>query len=313
MPGFDTLAPDQKAVLQLLLKQGKTYEDIAGLLRLDAGSVRERALDALDALGAELPAAGELDASRQDEIADHLLLQQTASERAGTRVFLEGSAPGREWARGVSAELRPIAGGALPEIPAESTEVAEAFDALHERAAARERQQSSSKLGGVLVLLALAAAIVLVVFLLVGRGGDSSASSDSVSGGDTATQASGATGTSAATGTTLPQQQINLVPPDKSSKALGYALLAEGGFSFLAQGLPASNLYFVWFTKNGAKSGALPIGFATYDPKSQRLAGALQSLPDGADKYTGVIVTRETSKSPKQPGTIVLSGKLKGS
>jgi hypothetical protein len=314
MPGFDTLAPDQKAVLQLLLKQGKTYEDIAGLLRLDAGSVRERALDALDALGSDLPSASELDAARQDEIADHLLLQQTASERADTRAFLAGSAPGRAWARGVSGELAPIAGGTLPAIPAEPTEVAEAFDALDERDAARERQQSSSKLGGVLVIAAVIAALVLVVFLVVGRGGDSSASSsDSVSGGQTPAPASGPTGASGATGTTLPQQQINLVPPDKTSKALGYALLAEGGFSFLAQGLPASNLYFVWFTKNGAKTGALPIGFATYDPKSSRLAGALQALPAGADTYTGVIVTRETSKSPKQPGTIVLSGQLKGS
>ncbi|MBA2347669.1 MAG: hypothetical protein H0V81_05170 [Solirubrobacterales bacterium] len=316
MPAFDTLAPDQKAVLQLLLKQGKTYEDIATLLRLDATSVRERALDALDALGADIRGAAELDSARQDELADHLLLQQTASERASTRSFLELSAPGRAWARGVSAELRPIGGDALPEIPAEPTEVAEAFGALEERAVARERQQSSSRLGGVLVLGAVGIVIVLGVFLLV-RGGDDDPADPVTQGASSSTgQSSGASGASGATsvaGTDFPQQQINLEPPNKDSKALGYALLAEGGFSFLAEGLPASNMYFVWLTKGSGKADALPIGFATYDKDSKRLAGAIPALPEGSDQYDSIIVTREKSESPSAPGSIVLRGGIKQS
>ena len=53
MARVDDLPADQKAVIQLLLKQGKTYDELAALLRLDGAGVRDRALDALDALGAE--------------------------------------------------------------------------------------------------------------------------------------------------------------------------------------------------------------------------------------------------------------------
>ncbi len=313
MPAFDALAPDQKAVLQLLLKQGKTYEDIAGLLRLDATSVRERALDALDALGAEIRAAQGLDPARQDELADHLLLQQTASERAATRSFLELSAPGRAWARGVSTELRPIAGESLPDIPAEPREVDEAFGALEERSAARERQQDSSRLGGVLVLGAVAVVLALGLFLLLGRGDDTTDPVTQGGGSSTTEQGSGTTGTTSVAGTQFPQQQINLEPPTEGSKALGYALLAEGGFSFLAEGLPASNMYFVWLTKGTETANALPIGFATYDAKSKKLAGAINALPEGADQFDSLIVTREKSKAPKAPGTVVLRGKIKQS
>ena len=314
MPAFDTLAPDQKAVLQLLLKQGKSYDDIARLLRLDAASVRERALDALDALGSEIKAADGLDPARQDELADHLLLQQTASERASTRSFLELSAPGRAWARGVSTELRPIGGEALPDVPAEPREVDEAFGALEERTAARERQQDSSRLGGALVLGAFAIALALGLFLLLGRGGDDAADPVTQAGASApAEQSSGATGTTSAAGTQFPQQQINLTSPKKGSKALGYALLAEGGFSFLAEGLPASNMYFVWLTRGTDTADALPIGFATYDSKSKKLAGAINALPDGADQFDSLIVTREKTKAPKAPGTVVLRGKIKQS
>lgn len=191
MPGFEALAPDQKAVLQLLLKQGKTYDDIAGLLRLDRENVRERALDALDALGADHePESGHLAPERQDELADHLLLQQTASERAATRAFLETSAPGRAWARSVAAELAPIAGEALPDIPAEpaapvrpipvagapavTEPVADEERASGSRRAATDepRQGDASRLGGVLVLGALAAIVALAAVLLLHKGKD---------------------------------------------------------------------------------------------------------------------------------------------
>src|SRR4051794_41915608 len=125
MATLDQLPPDQRAVLQLLLKQGKSYGDIAGLLRIEPTAVQARAHDALDALGPDETAG--LTGARQDEIADYLLGQQSASERAATREFLEGSAGGRAWARVVAAELRPLAGDTLPEIPAEGVELDAAF------------------------------------------------------------------------------------------------------------------------------------------------------------------------------------------
>ncbi|HEV2062169.1 MAG TPA: sigma-70 region 4 domain-containing protein, partial [Solirubrobacteraceae bacterium] len=101
MPRIDDLKPDQRAALQLLLQQGRSYDEIASLLRIDESAVRERAHAALDALGPEdIP---ELTLELQDEIADYLLGQQTASQRAATRDFLERSAGGRAWARVVAA------------------------------------------------------------------------------------------------------------------------------------------------------------------------------------------------------------------
>src|SRR5438105_2162253 len=100
MSRVDELKPDQRAALQLLLKQGRSYEDIASLLRIDPSAVRERARSALDALGPE--DVGSLPLEQQDEIADYLLGQQSASQRAATRDLLESSSAGRAWARVVS-------------------------------------------------------------------------------------------------------------------------------------------------------------------------------------------------------------------
>ena len=50
MSGLDNLPPDQRAVLQLVLARGRSYDEIAGMLSIDREAVRRRALDALDAL-----------------------------------------------------------------------------------------------------------------------------------------------------------------------------------------------------------------------------------------------------------------------
>src|SRR4051794_27972431 len=171
MSRLDDLPADKRAVLQLLLKQGKSYDDLAGLLRIEPDAVRARARDALDRLG---PANGaDIDAAEQDEIADYLLGQQTASERASTRDLLETSAAGRAWARIVSGELRPLGGDALPEIPAERAEADKPSAPPEPRKAARQRQPKSSRLGGVLLLGAVGVAIAfLIVFVISGSDDD---------------------------------------------------------------------------------------------------------------------------------------------
>src|SRR5436305_9389760 len=170
MTPIDDLAPDQRAVLQLLLKQGKAYTELATLLRISPDAVRERAVTALDAMGPRDGAP--LPAERRAEIADYLLGQQSASERAGTREFLEGSAAGRAWARVVSGELRPLGGDALPDIPAERAEVEEAFDALDSRTARRAEVQRSSKIGGAVLLVGAVIVAVALLLLIPRRGND---------------------------------------------------------------------------------------------------------------------------------------------
>src|SRR5438094_2175034 len=167
MSGIDNLAPDQRAVLQLLLMQGKAYVELASLLRIAPEAVRDRAVAALEELGPRDGVA--LAAERRAEVADYLLAQQSASERAATREFLEGSAAGRAWARVVAGELRPLAGDALPDVPAEGAEVEEAFDALQARETRRAEVQRSSRVGGVIVIVG--AVIVVVALILIIRGG----------------------------------------------------------------------------------------------------------------------------------------------
>ena len=43
MSPLDALAPDQRAVIALVLQQGRSYEDIAGMLGLPVAGVRARA------------------------------------------------------------------------------------------------------------------------------------------------------------------------------------------------------------------------------------------------------------------------------
>ena len=111
MSRLDALPADQKSVLQLLLRQGKGYDDLSGLLRLDADEVRSRAYDALDTLG---PGAGGLPAERRHEIADWLLGQQDPERGRGhprLRRRLDGRAR-------VGARRRPRARAARRRPPA---------------------------------------------------------------------------------------------------------------------------------------------------------------------------------------------------
>jgi hypothetical protein len=315
MATFADLPADQKAVLQLVLRQGRTYDEIAGLLKISSEAVRDRALSALDAIGPQDDAA--LDADRQDELGDYLLGQQSASARAGTRTFLESSAPARAWARQVAAELRAAGvadDGGLPEIPADTQEVDEAFGALEARKTARAEQEKSSRLGGVLLLggLALAVAAALVLIITLAGGKDKSSKTTASAPATTAAQTTGGTTTGAAV-----EAQINLTrPAGASGKALGVAnVVSQDGQRALAvvgQALPASGHYVLWL-RNGTKLKFL--GFFPPVTSTGKSAGRLQGLvaaPADLATYKELLVSREPSSNPKQPTAIVLQGAISG-
>jgi hypothetical protein len=306
MSRIDDLPADRRAVLQLLLKQGKSYDDLASLLRIEPHTVRERARDALDRLG---PAEGtDLDPDAQDEIADYLLGQQSASRRAATRDLLETSAPGRAWARIVSGELRSLAGDGLPEIPSERGEVDAAFDALEARKAARERQAKSSRLGGVLLLGAIGVAVAfLIIFVISGN-------DDETTGGATGTQAA-TTGTTSTTPQVVGQVNLNPVKGSPSPKALAAVTLMrqgdEVGILFQGQGIPPNrkgDVYALWLIGD---QGVTRLGFTPRVKANGklRLSGAVPGTID-LGKYSAMILTRETTANPKTPGTVILGGTL---
>lgn len=110
---LDALAPDQRAVVQLVLQRGRSYEQIAELLKISEDAVRARAHAGLTALAPD----AELPADKVAQISDFLLGQQNGKPRQATRRMLRGNAAAREWAETVRAGLEEL-GGALPDLPA---------------------------------------------------------------------------------------------------------------------------------------------------------------------------------------------------
>src|ERR1700731_3141780 len=117
MPSIDSVPPDQRAVLQLVLQRGRSYDDIAQLLSIDRAGVRQRALAAFDALGPQT----RVDSARRALLTDYVLGQLPPRVAEEVRDRLAGSPSERAWARVLASELAPMASGGLPEIPTEDT------------------------------------------------------------------------------------------------------------------------------------------------------------------------------------------------
>lgn len=308
MSALDALPADQRAVLQLVLKQGRTYEQIAAMLRMGPDAVADRAHSALDALGPE-PAAG-LPADRRAEISDYLLGQMSATGRQRVRDDLGASASGRAWARVVRSELRPLGGDDLPEVPSEPAEVEEAFDALSARTQARERHESSSRLGGVLLLAGLAVVLVGAVLWALG-----------VFGGDDegATADEPRTTNTQAAADVRPLAQANLTPTDGTSNALGIAFVVAGqdqqAIRVDAEKLPGAVRQpepeagaCIFLTGEGVAAAFIGC-FQEVDKDGNASASGV--LPGDVRKYQRIIVTRETGReTPTKPGTTILSGAI---
>ena len=116
MSGLETLPPDQRAVLKLILEQGRGYEELASLLKVDPAAVRTRAHAGLDALG--VAGAGELTPERRAQVADYLLGQQDDGERIVALAELGDSPEAIRWGHALRERLTPLARDPLPELPA---------------------------------------------------------------------------------------------------------------------------------------------------------------------------------------------------
>lgn len=118
MASLDSLPGDQRAVIQLVLQQRRRYDDIAALLSIDRAGVRQRALDAFDALG---PSTS-VPAGQRALLTDYLLgqLPGPVADEVHDRI---ASSPGeRAWLRVVASEVAPLAADELPAIPGSGAE-----------------------------------------------------------------------------------------------------------------------------------------------------------------------------------------------
>jgi hypothetical protein len=306
MTTFDSLNDGQRATLQLLLKQGKSYDEIAAMLKLNSSAVQSRAHEAVAALG---PAGPDLGDDRRREIADYLLGQQSASRRAATRVYLEDSAEGRVWARAVAGALRPLAGDRLPEVPAEPAEVDEAFEALDRRTARQQQVQASSQLGTRIIFGVLGLAVAVGLILVFG-----------IFSGDDTPKTKTATITRTAPPVEKPQvvlQGTMKAPSGSASKASAQMAIvryaSDNKFKLVigANGLqppPAKTAYGIWLYATSSQHQFVGFPKGTVNDKGQ--LAVLADISSNTPTYPEVLLTRETVQSPANPGDIVLQGKF---
>jgi hypothetical protein len=340
MSPLEPLAPDQRAVVALVLQQGRSYDEIAALLGIPVDAVRARAQAGLAALAPGNGLPREITAP----LADYLLGQQPDADAESTRGLLAESAPARAWASDVAARLADVAKTPLPEIPADepprrkraskrapAATVAAPPPAADASAAAapppgprprpvREAAgdegagppPASSKLGGVLLIAAVIAVVGVVLFLVL-RGGD-----------DEEPAASSGTPTATATATPTAQPQVAdqiTLRATGGGKAKGTMTVYLQGeqllFALQGENLPPSSdnaAYAVWLTGPGAKARRLgftdPVGedgkLGIQGPSEKDLG----DFPKMYATYANVVVSQESTEDAKRPSRIVLTGKL---
>jgi hypothetical protein len=319
MADIDSLPADQRAALQLLLKQGQSYEQLAGLLGIGPDAVRDRAHAAL----AALRPVSDLPESERAAIADYLLGQQSESERDGTRLLIAGSDSAGAWARGVSDALAPLAGDRLPDIPsvepgpepaADKAEPPAYEEAPTEEAASVDPAapaRPSSRLGGALLLGGLGIIVAVVLILIINGGGDDSSKKNS------STLSSNPSTQTTPGGQQRPVAQVNLTSASGNSRQVGLAQVFENGnrraIIVAGQGL-APGAYALWLYNSGSDSKLL--GFVPERVGKDGRFATQGELPSNAEKYKQLVVTKETvttntKQAPSKPGQIVLQGDLK--
>jgi len=113
MSPLAALAPDQRAVLELLLRQGRNYAELSELLGLPEAAVRERAHTALAALAPDRPAP----VGEDGAVADWILGQQDDAEAEATSGSIARMPAWHHWASDVLDRLSEVDGAELPELP----------------------------------------------------------------------------------------------------------------------------------------------------------------------------------------------------
>jgi hypothetical protein len=320
MTPLDALAPDQRAVLELLLRQGRSYGDLSDLLAIPEPDVRERAHAALVRLTPEhAPPPGSVNG-----IADWLLGQQ--DDDAARRTSAALTPEGREWAAAVAERLREVGGERVPEVPAaEAAEppapaaprprpVRAADPATVPVAAATTGAPRSSRIGGAVLIGVLALLIGGALFFFL-RGDDEGAAQNAA--------AEPAATPAAATPQVVSEVAMKGAGGSKAQGLMRVFRREEDGrlvFALAAEQMPANSgreVYAVWFTKRGG--GARNLGFSqtqvakdgvftTGGPQQGQETDFAQWLVD----YDTVVVARARSANAKRPGQVVLRGTLPG-
>jgi hypothetical protein len=336
MATLDDLPDDQRAVLSLVLRQGRSYDEIAQILSIDRAGVRTRAIAALDRIG-PTTSVPEL---RQALVTDYLLRQLPEAVGADVRARLSRPGAERDWALAISDQLEPIADGRLAPIPplvGQEHVSAPAAGARQRTAAGQPATKPISRRGG-FILLGLGGSVVLAalaVGLVALLGGFAGSSATTARGGLAAAGATHrahristpfsqppvadqtTTGAGSVVGTTQVLDRLALLPPHvvagRRTAGIAEVVRAAGrtGIVIVAQGLTPNtrrNAYAVWLTDPAG--GTAFLGFVSQLVSNSGKLTADGAMPSNASRYSKVLLTLETQSRPKVPGRVVLQGEL---
>jgi FlaG/FlaF family flagellin (archaellin) len=347
MSPLQALAPDQRAIIELLLRQGRSSAELSELLGLPEEGVRTRAHAALAALAPDRAAP----VGEDGAVADWLLGQQDEAEAGRTRESVAAIPAWRAWAGDVAERLGEVDGATVPEVPAPPPD-GEAEPAAKPERARRPRPvrdgagagaadpsppvatpggspapavppapepgaPRSSRLGGALLIGVAVVLIGVVLFVLFGRGDDKPSASKG-----------GTNASSTATPTATPQVVSQIALKGVGNRAQGLMQVvkreADGKLVFVlaAEKVPqnkAKEVYAVWFTKTGTAPRNLGYAQAQVGKDGRFATGGPQQGQENdfakwLTQYTNVVVARASasSGSAKQPGQVVLRGTLPG-
>jgi hypothetical protein len=305
MATFDQLSAEQRAIVELVLRQGKTYGELSEMLNLPEGRVRELARDALVEL-APVSVRG-VEEDWRGQLADYVLGQQSGPEASATKGHLRRSEAARSWARSLLDSLDQFyENGSLPSIP----EGERGRRAAAAAAGPREPRPSRSATGGRLAptadrrwLMAGAAALILILLAVlvwpigaVTGGGDDNKSTASSGGSNSGTQTTGGGSSINARA----QGQVAIV-----SQA------GQRGIIITASNLTPSGQstgYQVWLYNS--KSDRKLLGAQVTDQQGNFQASA--KLPSDYRKYKFVdVTTASVSGQNTKTGDSVMRGILK--
>jgi hypothetical protein len=349
--GLETLPPDQRAVLQLILVQGRGYADLAATLKLDVSAVRDRAHAGADALG--LPGGDALDPAQRAHVVDYLLGQQDDGERIVTFAQLGASPAACRWAQALRERLAGLAAGELPELPAPAAaatngsvaatppapravapapaptpaappSVSAPADTRRPPAARPDAAARPSRLGGAILIAGAAALAIVLAIVLLGGGDDGSPGASTAAGRDAQTQppastqgaAGGSTAGNAAASARI-VAQVNLTATPSGTRAIGIGLVQQAAdgrraIAIEAQRLPANGPQDIYAVWLQGAAGAKFLGFVPRQVRANGTFTVTAPLPANAAGYSTVLVTREgTTAVPTAPGSAILSGPLR--
>ena len=140
MATFDQLPAEQRAIIELVVARGRSYDALADVLQVPAQRVRELAREALLELS---PVTGaRVEQKWRGEVADYLLGQQEGAEARATENHLKRSEPARTWALSLVDALDTLFGdGARPSIPEAEAAAAEEREERRPRERERDRER----------------------------------------------------------------------------------------------------------------------------------------------------------------------------